>query len=441
MRQDAGRRRNPKGGSPMRIVRRLGQFVQKIASGLRAADQRFVQECLLGLTRRGSTMLTEIGRGLKERCALKHTEKRLSRMAGTEHFDDERLRANYLSEVGRLTERQLPYVAVDLSDIAKPNGKTMEALCRVRDGSSRRERMTTGSRRRKPGRRTRSGSPQKVASTRREAKVRVEKAAELVPGYLVFEAVATHPEQHHVLPMMTEVFSTETPEFKSQNDEIDSRLRVLAPHVSPKAVWLFDRGFDGGYILKTLIDLKLQWVVRILGTRNVEFAKGPKRMDVLADGLVLPHSVRVRTRTKGSRDVERLVHFTSIPVHLHGVEGQRGLIVASLGRHKRMMLLCWRVPRSPEEAAQLLRAYLRRWSVEDSGRACKQLVGIEDVRVQSLRAISRLVRLAGMALGWLCLLLLFARKTVAEILSRAKTVGREPLLLLYRLLEGIRHPA
>ncbi len=94
----------------------------------------------------------------------------------------------------------------------------------------------------------------------------------------------------------------------------------------------------------------------------------------------------------------------------------------------------WRVPRSVGEAAQGIKAYLRRWSVEDSGRASNRLVGIEDVRVQSLRAIVRLVRLAGMALGRLCLLVLFAPRTVAEILGRAKTVGREPLFLACRLL-------
>jgi len=112
-----------------------------------------------------------------------------------------------------------------------------------------------------------------------------------------------------------------------------------------------------------------------------------------------------------------------------------------MGGRKRMMLLTWRVPKSFAEAAQWIQAYLRRWSVKDSARACKQLVGIEDVRVQSLRAIVRLVRLAAIALGWLCLRVLFAPKTVAKILALAKTVGREPLYLVYRLLEGIRHPA
>lgn len=92
-----------------------------------------------------------------------------------------------------------------------------------------------------------------------------------------------------------------------------------------------------------------------------------------------------------------------------------------------MMLLGWRVPHSANETARWIRAYLRRWSIEDAGRASKQLVGIEDCWLQSLRTIVRLVRLAGIALGWLCLLLLFARRTAAEILGRAKTVGRKPL--------------
>ena len=43
------------------------------------------------------------------------------------HCSNARL-TSYLSEVGRLTARELPYVAVDLTDIAKPSGKTMEGL-------------------------------------------------------------------------------------------------------------------------------------------------------------------------------------------------------------------------------------------------------------------------------------------------------------------------
>ncbi len=54
----------------MKIVRRLGQFVQNIAAGLREPDQRFVADCIRGMVHRGSPMLTEIGRALWERIPL-----------------------------------------------------------------------------------------------------------------------------------------------------------------------------------------------------------------------------------------------------------------------------------------------------------------------------------------------------------------------------------
>jgi len=100
-------------------------------------------------------------------------------------------------------------------------------------------------------------------------------------------------------------------------------------------------------------------------------------MDVLAKGLRLRHWVLVHTRTKGSKDVVRKVKFTYIPVHLRDVEGQRSLVEVHMGGRKRMMLLTWQVPKSSVEAAQWSWAYLRRWSVKDSARACKQLVGIQ----------------------------------------------------------------
>jgi hypothetical protein len=83
-------------------------------------------------------------------------------------------------------------------------------------------------------------------------------------------------------------------------------------------------------------------------------------------------------------------------------------------------------------------AYLRRWGIEDDGRALKQLADIEDVRVQSLRGIRRMVQLATIALGWLCHVLLSCPVLAVHLLSRAKTVGKEPLYKAYRLMEGLR---
>jgi len=422
----------------MKIVRRLGEFVQKIVGGLRVADQRFVDDCVKGMVRHRSTMLTEIGRALLEKIPLIKTVTRLSRMASSKHFDDERLRKNFVAEVAPLTKCELPIVAVDLTELAKPYAEDMEDLCQVRDASSRRSReedsgKRCGKSRRKPAAR---GAAKKSKGARRPR----AKKAEIVPGYWVFEAVLTALDKHIIVPLLTEVFSTVSPGFKSQNDVIEHWLRYLARSVSKTALWLFDRGFDGGYILRVLCDpdLRLRWVVRMVGTRNVEFQEESRQMKALAAGLDLPHTTIVSTRGKGSRDRQHSVRFGFIPVHIKDIPEQRGLVVAHMGRSRRIMLLCWKLPANAKEAAQLLRAYLRRWGAEDSARAVKQLCGAEDVRVQTLRAVARLVRLAAMALAWLCLLLLLAPVTAGKIMARAKTVGKEPLLPVYRMSEGLR---
>jgi len=424
----------------MKIVRRLGQFVQKIATDLRVADQRFVDDCIRGMAKVRSTMLTEIGRALHEGIALIKTVTRLSRMASSKHFDDERLRANFVAEVAPLSKRELPFAAVDLTEVAKPYAKEMEGLCLVRDASSRRERETDDRKPRgKPQARGRRKSAAENPKRSKDVRRKRPKKAEIVPGYWVFEVVLTALEKHIIVPLLTEVFSTETPDFKSQNDVIEHWLEYLAPSMSPGTIWLFDRGFDGGYILGVLHRLELRWVVRMVGSRNVEFQEESKRMKLLAAGLNLPHSTVVSTRGRGSKDRQHSVRFGFIPVHIKDLPDQRGLIVADMGRSRsRIMLLCWKLPASAKEAGMLIRAYLRRWGAEDSARAVKQLCGAEAVRVQSLRAVARLVRLAAMALAWLCLLLLLAPATAARIMARAKTVGKEPLLLVYRMAEGIR---
>lgn len=383
----------------MEIMRRLGKFVQKIAEGLRKPDVRFVGNCVLGLMKRGSVMLTEIGRGLDERLDLAQTEKRLSRMAKTEHFDDDRLRRNYLKAMGPTT-KELPFVCVDLSEIVKPYAVAMEDLCIVRDASSR--------------------------------------TKEKLPGYWVFEAAATDEEQHQVLPLLTEVYSTESADFVSENDTTLKWLRYLMPFVAASAIWLFDRGFDRGKVLGPLSETALQWVVRMRGDRDVVFQTSRVRMSKLAASLDLPHETVVRTRTRGSRDVEHPARYTFVPVHLRGFDRTFGLVVVDTGHDHRLMFLTWRPPKSAREAGEWVRAYFRRWGVEDSARACKQLTGLEDVRVLSLRAISRLVRLAGMVLGWLGYLLQYSRKTADAIMAAGKFVGKTPLYKGYRLMEGLR---
>jgi len=170
----------------------------------------------------------------------------------------------------------------------------------------------------------------------------------------------------------------------------------------------------------------------MVGKRNIQFQEGAKQMKEIAAGLHLPYTTEVSTRGKGSKDRVYSVRFTFIPARLKDLPERRGLIVAQIGRSPRIMLLCWKLPENAKEAAMLIRAYLRRFWVEDFARAIKQLCGAEDVRVLTFKAVARFVRLAAMALAWLALLLLTSPATAAKVMARAKSVGKDPLSIAWR---------
>lgn len=381
----------------MRTLRRLGHFVQRISHGLRSCDRRFVREMVWGIAMRRDVMLSEVGRALREPIAFSKTESRLSQMAGSEYFDDERLRRNFLEAVGPLT-RRLSVIAVDLSDIQKPYARHMELLQRVRDGST----------------------------------------GERGPGYWVFEAVATDA-QHHTLPLMTELFSTAERKFESQPQKVRQYLRVLAPHVWGAAVWVFDRGFDGDSYLRIVDEFSLRWVVRQRGDRHVEIGGRKQSVKELASQLVLKHATRVQTIRK-RRTRQRRVLFTFVPVHLPDVTDRAlGLVVCRREDvTEPMMLLCAQVPEDAREAEAIVHAYARRWAAEDSIRGVKQLAHLENIRVLRYVALQRVVRLAGIAIAWMTVLMLTAKKTAQALLDAARWFSPLPHCQLYQLSEGLR---
>jgi len=78
--------------------------------------------------------LTSIGRGLKERTKLENIVERLSRNLSRKDMSKTLNRQLVAAASSKIKDRTL--LVVDLSDIQKPYGRSMEYLGRVRDGSS-----------------------------------------------------------------------------------------------------------------------------------------------------------------------------------------------------------------------------------------------------------------------------------------------------------------
>ncbi len=71
---------------PTQTRKKLNSFVDRIATGQRKPQRKFIADVLRGLYIAKDCMLSEVGRALREPKRLIHTERRLSRELMSERF-------------------------------------------------------------------------------------------------------------------------------------------------------------------------------------------------------------------------------------------------------------------------------------------------------------------------------------------------------------------
>jgi hypothetical protein len=117
----------------------------------------------------------------------------------------------------------------------------------------------------------------------------------------------------------------------------------------------------------------------------------------------------------------RSIPFAWVPIRVKGVDHALYLIVAHTGRKRPLLLVTDCRPASPKEAGDLIQA-TSSGGGEEVTRACKQLTGLERIRVRSFHAMRRLLWLAMIAVGIQALMILTRprRRLRRAILDRAK---------------------
>jgi hypothetical protein len=383
-------------------IRRLKRSVQKAAKagGLSAEDTALAAEIVVSIASTGKVHLSEVARRLQSKDQeLIDAERSVSERLAAEDSTLDGLRDGWLRRVAP-TANRLSFITVDGSDLAKPHGKEFEYLDLVRDASDPLKRI--------------------------------------VPGYWTVQ-IDVLDELHRMLPLVCEVFSTKAPEYKSWYDAfLRPMLRVLA-RLGREHTWLFDRGFDAIDFLKTLMTLRIHWVVRQTQTRHVLLGDGELvPMEQLAAGLRKPHSVDVPYVDKSNHEPKVApASFGFAPVRLPGIDDALTMIVIDGGRDEDIVLLTNARITDAEQAEQIVLAYLRRWGSEEATRALKQLTGVEDFRVRKWESIQRLTFLAMMTCGVQAMMLLTRARTAARYIARVAQFFDNVLLKNYRLWEGI----
>jgi len=315
----------------------IRRFLKDYVDQMRPCVARLVGELFGGMLAGGSTLLSEVGRCIKDETTLAHREKRLSRALARPGWWQDALRGRLLrhgaDEVGRDD-----LIAVDISDLAKPYARRLEYLDLVHDGS----RKT------------------------------------IVPGYWLYEAWHIAGDGQP-LPLQLFSYSTRQPEFVSENRQWLNGLWPLMEALGGKGILLLDRGADRWKLMKELLRHPQRWIIRQRGDRHLVGPGGIKKTAI--------QWARERLGA-ANQPVAVRVRLPKSPVPLW-------LVAAPPRKAERtpFMLLC-RVGWQLNIAGRALEAYRRRWRAEDGIRAMKQGLGLEKFLVRSMRRIDRLMVIA-----------------------------------------------
>jgi hypothetical protein len=340
------------------IRRRLYTFAAGLARPFTdSRRRRFLTDFLVGLVSAGHVHLTAIARGLSRGLGNIHaTEKRLSRHLGSEHWDMSPLADQLLCRsADRVTDDTL--LVADLTDLAKYYARHLEGLGRIHDGSD-------------PDKR-------------------------LAPGYMLFEAYV-RVGRWQLFPLLVEPLKVYAGAPTGENAEILAHVLRCHAAAGGKGTWLFDRGFDRRELYGPLVKQHVGFVVRQLGERHVQTGSG--QVLSVADLAAAQSCPRPRRWPRGGVAV-------TVEVWLPEVSEEPFLLVVG-----------WRFPHSERPLVLLVspaarrrgrtgrwyvRAYLRRWGVEDATRGIKQHFQVEAFLVRTWCAIRRLLWLVAWAFWWL----------------------------------------
>lgn len=435
----------------MTTVAQLDSFVHELIERARCrpALGSVVRTLLGGIAAAGSVVLSEVLRPQVQKEDLHAAEQRVSQALKNDTGLDT-LPDAYLAMVAE-PARSLRFRTVDGSDLSKPAGRAFEYLDVVRDGSCKpRDRVVVGPNGVQPS------APGKATSTtglpaRPAARPRTASKPERIKypsppalkklGYWTVQIEAGNGTGDH-LPLCQEIFSTQDPAYQALGEGAWTQTyqfaieRVLA-HLGPAGIWLMDRGFDDIFWIGWMHAHVEQSVIRVKANRLVHpGTKQEKAMNVgrLAEMLEARYTTQIRYVDKSThQEKSRSIPFTWAPIWVEGVDHALYLIVAHTGRKRPLLLVTDHRPARPEDAGDLIQAYLERWGSEEVTRACKQLTGLERIRVRSFPAMRRLIWLAMITLGIQALVILTRPRLRRAILDRAKEFIPKVRFVAYRI--------
>ncbi len=378
---------------------RIGRFSGDLSIGLCVKAQRFVGEMVYGIQASESVMLTEVARTLEEDISIKKTQERLSRNLQRPQLE-ETVQENLLRMAeGHVGENTL--LIIDPSDLSKKYAKKMEYLATVRDGS----------------------------------------AHDFALGYWMLHIIGTEVDSKNMVPLYHRLWSAEAPDFTSENDEILRGIDAVAKHVGQRGLWVMDRGGDRINLFGPILDRGYRFLFRLVGNRHLIFNKKTLLAQEIVRACPCPFAKTVTRMEEGKEKVYSL-RFGFRKVRLpNRPEPLYLLLIHGFGATPLMLLTNEPLTRNFKRLWRMVRAYLKRWSIEETIRYVKTCYDLENVRVLNYQGLQNLMPLVLAAAYFAaCVLDDDSRlKVMAGYIERAaKRLFGIPDFKYYALADGLR---
>jgi len=377
--------------------RKAVNFAKSIVSKVNRVESKFVAHAIYGILKSGSVILKDIAVALHEPVQVKNTIERLSRNLSRPLSPS--ILLHYTQKMVKALGKN-PVILVDDSDIIKPHGQAFEALGKVRDGSSKDNK--------------------------------IEK------GYHVTEIVGLTAKQKQPVSLFSRIHSSWERNYKSTNEVLFQGLKHVISHLKQKATFIFDRGYDMNALFDFMHQNKQQYIVRLTEKRKI-FWKGKWfKSSVLRDSRKGKIKTTLTFREDGKTQ-KKTVYISHLNVKITASRRSiRLVLVYGLGE-KPMMLATNKTILGKKDAVGIVHDYMSRWRIEEYFRFKKQHFRFEDFRVRSLTSMNNLNQLLTYAMGMFGLVAdesdtshLFHR-----LIHNARALRRDVQFYYYQLAEGI----
>ena len=204
-----------------KLRHKISNFSGELSKNLDKTCGRFVDECLYGILSSESVLLTEIGRSLTSNVSLKKIEERFCRQLAKEN-----IHKCIHQTIAKLAAPKIgddTLLILDQSDLTKKYAKKMEFLARVRDGSEK----------------------------------------DFGNGYNTVNIIAATLESNSITPLYHGLYSTNAPDFVSENKHINNAIDHISKQCKNRGIWVMDRGADRRSIILPLLKNKRDFIIRL----------------------------------------------------------------------------------------------------------------------------------------------------------------------------------